>query len=459
MTDTHTTTEPVRTVYSVSELNTAVRELLEHSFPLLWVEGEISNLAKPRSGHWYFSLKDANSQVRCAMFRNRNQLLRFKPEDGMQVMVRAKVGLYPARGDYQMIVEHMEAAGAGALQRAFEQLKAKLSAEGLFDEQLKRPLPAIPRRIGVITSATGAALHDVLSVLRRRFPMGRVLLHPVAVQGAAAAPAICQALETAGRRKECDVLLLVRGGGSLEDLWTFNEEAVARAIRACPIPVVSGVGHEVDTSISDYAADLRAPTPTAAAELVCPDQQTWAAQLSEHQRRLAYRLGQRIDAAHADVTGLNQRLQRLHPERRLQERMQRLDELDQRLRRNLAWRQEQQRNRLQHARTRLKAAGPQALIENKASRIEHLHSRLGNATQRYLARCSSRWRVAGGSLNAVSPLNTLERGYAIVTNCDNKVITRAKDLSTGENLHITLRRGRVDCEVVQTHTQSAHSQD
>jgi len=227
-------------VYSVSQLNAAVRGLLDQSFPLLWVEGEISNLARPRSGHWYFTLKDEQSQVRCAMFANRNRLLRLKPADGDQVMIRARVGLYAPRGEYQLVAEHMEAAGAGALQRAFDALKQKLGDEGLFSDALKQPLPAAPRRIGVITSPTGAALRDVVSVLRRRFPMARVVLYPVPVQGDTAAAAIRRALETADRRAECDVLLLVRGGGAIEDLWCFNDEKLARALVACRLPVVAG---------------------------------------------------------------------------------------------------------------------------------------------------------------------------------------------------------------------------
>jgi len=459
MSETSAASNSGRTVYSVSELNGAVRELLEHSFPLLWVEGEISNLAKPRSGHWYFSLKDSQAQVRCAMFRNKNQLLRFNPEDGAQVTVRAKISLYPARGDFQMIVEHMEEAGAGALQRAFEQLKAKLASEGLFDEQLKRPIPAAPKRIGVITSATGAALHDVLSVLRRRYPLGSVLLHPVPVQGTAAAPAICRALQTAGQRAECDVLLLVRGGGSLEDLWAFNEEAVARAIRACPIPVVSGVGHEVDTSISDYAADLRAPTPTAAAELVCPDQNAWLAQIQQLQHRLEYRFSQRVDSAQAAANELDQRLRRLHPERRLQERMQRLDDLEQRLRRNMLWKQEHRANTLQQLNMRLGAAGPLATIRNKTNNVDYLQSRMEAAMQRVLDQSGARLGIAGRGLNTVSPLHTLQRGYAIATHQNDKVITRADEVSIGENLQIKLRRGHLDCEVLSTHSQSGDNQD
>src|SRR5579871_6168918 len=262
---------PERKVISVSDLNRAARGLLEGGFPLLWVEGEISNLARPASGHLYFSLKDSQAQVRCALFRNRNLLLRFKPADGMHVLVRGRVSLYEPRGDYQFIAEHMEEAGHGALQRAFEELKQKLTAEGLFDAARKRPLPAAPRSIGVITSPSGAALRDILSVIRRRYPLARVVLYPVPVQGEGSGAKIAAMLRTASERADAEVLILARGGGSLEDLWAFNEENVARAIRASRIPVVSGVGHETDFTIADFAADLRAATPSAAAELIVPD--------------------------------------------------------------------------------------------------------------------------------------------------------------------------------------------
>ncbi|HKL78459.1 MAG TPA: exodeoxyribonuclease VII large subunit, partial [Gammaproteobacteria bacterium] len=273
-------------VYTVSRLNHEARGLLESGFPLLWIEGELSNLSRPSSGHMYFTLKDEQAQVRCAMFRGRNRLLRFKPADGTKVLIRAQVSLYVARGEFQLIVEHMEEAGEGALQRAFEELKRKLAAEGLFADELKRPLPTFPRQVGVITSATGAAVRDVLTTLRRRFPALPVVVYPVPVQGQAAAPAIAEALATANRRAECDVLILTRGGGSLEDLWSFNEPEVARAIRTSDLPVVVGVGHEVDVTIADFAADVRAPTPSAAAELVVPDAREWLATLDRLRRRL-----------------------------------------------------------------------------------------------------------------------------------------------------------------------------
>src|SRR5271168_2194274 len=278
---------PDRDIYSVSRLNREVRVLLERGFGGLWLEAEISNFARPSSGHWYFSLKDAAAQVRCCMFRQRNMLCGFAPLDGQKILVRARIGLYEPRGEYQLIIDHMEDAGLGALKRRFEELAAKLAAEGLFAPERKRPLPKLPRRIGVITSPSGAAIHDILHVLARRLAAIPVLLYPVAVQGAAAAAEIVAALNLAGRRAECDVLILARGGGSLEDLWAFNDEALARAIAACPIPVVSGVGHEVDTTIADFAADVRAPTPSAAAEMVVPDGEEWLRNIRTLGLRLA----------------------------------------------------------------------------------------------------------------------------------------------------------------------------
>ncbi|MGH8452978.1 MAG: exodeoxyribonuclease VII large subunit, partial [Nevskiales bacterium] len=346
-------TRPERVIYTVSRLNEQVKDLLEHSFPPLWVEGEISNFIAHGSGHWYLSLKDEQAQVRCAMFRGRNQTAGFLPKNGMQVLVRARVSLYTPRGEFQLILEHMEPSGEGALRRAFEQLKQKLQAEGLFDEALKQPLPPAPGCIGVITSPTGAAIRDILNVLRRRYPLGEVVVYPVPVQGVEAAPAIVRALQTAATRQECDLLIVARGGGSLEDLWAFNEEIVARAIHACPIPVVSGVGHEIDFTIADFVADLRAPTPSAAAELCSPDTGEWRARLermpslmAQSQQRRLLQFAQRRDF-------LAKRLSQLHPGRRLEQFMQRLDEFDQRLARSTLIVLQRQQARLGLLRARL----------------------------------------------------------------------------------------------------------
>ncbi|MFS8609180.1 MAG: exodeoxyribonuclease VII large subunit, partial [Gammaproteobacteria bacterium] len=322
---------PPRDVYTPSRLNREARMLLERGLPALWLEGEISNFSRPSSGHWYFSLKDEAAQIRCAMFRQRNVLARFTPKDGMHVQARGRVSLYEPRGDYQFILDYIEEAGEGLLRRKFEELKNKLAAEGLFDPARKRSLPKIPRRIGVITSPTGAAIRDILHILKRRFCSIPVLIYPVQVQGAAAAPQIAAAIRLAGRRAECDVLILARGGGSLEDLWAFNEEIVARAIYECPIPIVSGVGHEVDFTIADFVADVRAPTPSGAAELVVPDSAEWVRAFATLERRLTSTLRRLLNERIQRMDWLTRRLQRRNPRFELEQHAQRLDELERRL--------------------------------------------------------------------------------------------------------------------------------
>lgn len=321
-----------RDVYTVSRLNREARILLERGMPPLWIEGEISNFAAPSSGHWYFSLKDANAQVRCAMFRQRNSQSACTPRDGLHVMARARVSLYEARGDYQLLVDHLEEAGEGALRRRFELLKAKLQREGLFATERKRPLPALPRRIGVITSPSGAAIRDILNVLKRRFCAIPILIYPVPVQGAGAAEEIAATLRLASRRAECDVLVLARGGGSLEDLWAFNEEIVARALLDCRIPTVSGVGHEIDFTIADFVADVRAPTPSAAAELIVPNCQEWIERSQALSRRLTNRIQRLLQNCRATQDWLARRLAQAHPGVWLRHQAQRVDDFEQRLR-------------------------------------------------------------------------------------------------------------------------------
>ncbi len=398
-----------RVIYTPSRLNQEVRLLLETALPALWVEGEISNLARPSSGHLYFTLKDRDAQVRCAFFKGKAVGLHHRPENGDHVRVRAKVSLYPARGEFQLIVEHLEDAGEGALQRALEALKAKLQAEGLFDPARKRPLSRLPRRIGVITSPTGAAIRDVLTVLRRRFPALPVRIYPVPVQGDAAAPAIVEALVAAARRRDVDVLLLTRGGGSLEDLWPFNDERVVRAVHACPIPVVSAVGHEVDVTLSDLAADQRAATPSAAAELLSPDSAEWVERLTAHRRRITDAVRRLIRQRRDGLGALTRRLTAQHPGRRLKERAQRLDELEQRLVR--------------------------ACRDNLAGRRRTLEG---------LAR----------ALHAVSPLATLERGYAVVQReRDGTLLRDAVAVEVGETVRATLARGKIVARVESRHTE------
>lgn len=437
-----------RQVLTVSELNRSVRALLEGSFPLLWIEGELSNLSRPASGHLYFKLKDAQAQVNCALFRNRASLLRFKPADGMHVLVRARVGLYEPRGDFQLIVEHMEEAGFGALQRAFEELKNKLAAEGLFGAALKRPLPSAPRVIGVITSGSGAALRDILSVIRRRCPLARVILYPVPVQGEGAGGKIAAMLRLASARRECDVLILARGGGSLEDLWAFNEETVARAIRASAIPVVSGIGHEIDFTIADFAADLRAPTPSGAAELVTPDMDNWRRALAQHGQRLVLAQERVLELLAERLTWCAGRLQQLHPGRVLRDKAQRLDELQLRLGRGFAAALAERRTQLAALAARLGARSPHERVHAAAEVLAHARRRLEMAANARLQTIGNRLALAVRALDAVSPLATQKRGYAIVSDAvSGRLIVSVSDARPGQSIRAQLADGDLLSEV------------
>ncbi len=439
-----------RTVYAVSELADILRGLIEDSLPSVWVSGEISNFSRPASGHWYFTLKDDRAQLRCAMFKNVNYYVRPQPKDGDAVLVRAKVGIYPARGELQLIVEHLEAAGTGALLRAFEQLKAKLAAEGLFDAALKRPLPKLPRRIGIITSGTGAALQDILNALRRRWPLAEVALYPVPVQGKEAPPAIIRALRELPTRAPVDVILLARGGGSLEDLWAFNDEGVARAIRACPVPVVSGVGHEIDFTIADFAADVRAATPTAAAELATPDIGERYAQVDTLDIALITLTRRRLLALRERLMQLSARVQTLHPGRRLHERAQRLDELDERLRHAMRGRLAAKRDALLRAGRRFDTAAPLPKLMARRERVAMLASRLRLQGRNLLTDRSSRLRQAEALLNSLNPSAVLERGYALALSADGRVLRDAAAVVAGERVTIRLGRGGFDADVVET---------
>lgn len=390
-----------RTIYTISELNQMVRSLLEDAFPPLWVEGEISNFSCPSSGHWYFSLKDSGAQIRCAMFQGKNRTLGFKPENGAHVLMRGKISLYEPRGDFQMIADFMEEAGDGALRRAFELLKSKLAAEGLFDPAHKKTLPTLPKAIGVVTSPTGAAIRDIISVLKRRFPSIPIIIYPTAVQGANAAPQIVAAIQTANARNECDVLIIGRGGGSLEDMWPFNEEIVARAIYASEIPTVSAVGHEVDFTIADFVADQRAATPSAAAELVSPDQLECEQRLNKLYNNLKRQMLGLLTHAQQVLTNLNKRLR--HPGQRIQDQFQRIDDLEQRL---------------------------QRAIQNCLNTKQH---QLANLTR---------------ALDTVSPLATLARGYAIATlQTTGKIILKADDANIGDKIITKLGKGELFCTV------------
>ncbi len=435
---------------SVSQLNRQAKRLLESHFDYVWVEGEVSNFASPSSGHWYFSLKDGDAQVRCAMFRNYNQRLRFRPQNGDSLRLRARVSLYEGRGEFQLIVEFIEPAGAGALQAAFEKLKAKLTAEGLFDEARKRPLPESIAHLAVITSPTGAALHDILTVLARRCPAIAVTVLPVAVQGEHAADQIAAAIARANLAKgkaglNFDALIVGRGGGSLEDLWAFNEEIVARAIAASALPVVSAVGHEVDFSIADLVADYRAPTPSAAAELLSPDQILWYEQLLGLRAALAQRMASKLHTYGREALHLSKRLK--HPGALLREQSQRLDELEQRLLRAQALAWERHYSYLALLRGRLSASSPQWRIESMRARLARQRQQLGNVMQRRLLQGKQDSARLAQVLDSLSPLAILGRGYALLTDAGDQVISRATQVAPGDAVQAKLAEGVLTLEV------------
>ncbi|MBL8258969.1 MAG: exodeoxyribonuclease VII large subunit [Candidatus Competibacteraceae bacterium] len=437
-----------RDLYSVSRLNREARALLEGQFPALWVEGEVSNLTRPASGHLYFSLKDARAQIRCALFQHRALLFRDCPRNGQQVLARGRVSLYEPRGDFQFIVDYVEEAGAGALRRAYDELRSRLEREGCFAPERKKPLPRFPRRIGVITSPSGAAIRDVLATLARRCPGVPVLVYPVAVQGEGAAHQIARAIERASRRRDCEVLLLVRGGGSLEDLQAFNDEIVARAIFGCAVPLVTGIGHETDVTIADFAADLRAATPTAAAQLAGPDRAEWLARVGLLEQRLDRAARRALDHRAQRLDELAGRLWRQHPSQPIRSRARDLVELNRRLRAALAERLNRERHGLASLTARLHARTPLARLRPERQRLRSLALRL-HAALRHSARAASR-RLGHASerLQALSPLATLNRGYAILRRPgDGFILRRAGDAAVGETVEALLGEGRLRCEI------------
>jgi len=436
-----------REVLSVSQLNREVRTLLEGSFPLMWIEGEMSNFACPSSGHWYFTLKDQQAQVRCAMFRNRSQLCRFKPVNGLQVLIRAKVGLYEGRGEFQLIAEHMEEAGDGALRREFDELKAKLDKEGLFDPDIKLKIPALPKTIGVITSPTGAAVHDVLSVLQRRFPSIPVIIYPVPVQGDTAAKKIATTIELVVNRNECDVLLLTRGGGSLEDLWAFNEEVLARAIYKCPIPIVSAVGHEIDFTIADFVADYRAPTPSAAAEYISPHQEEVNNSLNNKINQLKHLIRQKQNEAQQALAQASARLQQYHPGFRLKQTEQKLDNLEMRYRAACKNKIEKTAAKNKNLTARLLQQSPAYKINNYTDRQQQLFHLLQKTIKQKIKHAHLSLSSITRELDAISPLSTLDRGYSILRTNDQSVIKSKQQVKIGDSIHAQLADGELKCRV------------
>ncbi|MGH8556357.1 MAG: exodeoxyribonuclease VII large subunit [Methylococcales bacterium] len=440
-----------REIYTVSRLNREARALLANHFLSIWVDGEISNLACPSSGHLYFTLKDDQAQIRCAMFRARRRELTFRPADGCRVLVKARVSLYEARGDYQLVVDYLEESGAGALRRAFEALKTRLAEEGLFDPARKKSIPALPARIGVITSPSGAAIRDILTVLKRRFPAIPVVIYPVTVQGLDAKYEIAAAIGKADRRRDCSVLLLARGGGSLEDLWAFNEEIVARAINQCSLPLVTGIGHETDFTIADFVADIRAPTPSAAAEAVSPEQAEWARNFARLEERLRQTLQSRIANQTKTFHWLTGRLKQTHPGRRLQDRAQRMDELEIRLYRSMKNKIGQLRAEIRTHAARLHGLNPSRQINILDTRQQHLSRRLINGLARSIEGKKQALATLSHTLDTVSPLATLSRGYAITSRQENGAIVRSFDETRiGEIVETRLSRGRLICWVTET---------
>ncbi len=439
--------DPARDILSPTQLNTLARDLLESAFPLVWVEAELGNVTRPASGHLYFTLKDARAQVKCAMFKPKSQWLKFVPREGLRVLGRGRLTLYEARGDYQLVMDHLEEAGEGALRRAFDELKARLAAEGLFDEDRKRPLPAHVRRLAVITSPSGAAVRDVLSVLARRFPLLEVDVLPVQVQGEAAAAQITAMLKRAGASDRYDVILLARGGGSLEDLWAFNDEQLARAIAASPVPVVSAIGHETDFSLSDFAADLRAPTPSVAAELLVPNRSDLLARLQGLQRRMAALQAQSLRESMQRTDRAMLRLQALRPEVRLQLLQRRQQDARRRL--ESAWRQQLLRRQasLRHAAAVLRATQPQRRLAVLKDRLHALGPRQQAAIARELQRDAVKLRGLARSLEAVSPLATVSRGYSIITDAQGHLVRSVVQVQPGDTVSARLGDGALKLRV------------
>lgn len=437
-----------RDIISVSQLNRRARQLLETQMALLWVEGELSNVSTPSSGHWYFTLKDAHAQVRCAMFRNRNMLVKFKPQQGMHVIIRARVSLYEERGDYQIIAEHMEEAGTGILQRNFEALKQKLFLEGLFAQEHKKPLPEMPKHIAIITSPTGAAIRDMLHVLDRRFALIPVTLIPVAVQGKESAPQIVHALEIANRLQLFDVIILGRGGGSLEDLWPFNEEIVARAIYASEIPVISAVGHETDVTIADFVADLRAPTPSAAAELAVPDSDELLDKFIGFEVLLEEAIERKLEFLKQKTHWLQSRLR--HPKSKLEQASQRLDHLELRLKQKVQQHIRHYQNHLHALSLRQAPWHPKNQLQRLQQRLQQAEDKLKNSQQHLLEKNKHRFQSAVRLLNTLSPLKTLDRGYALVTHTGTQTpITSSNQIKTGSQLTTRVAEGEFSCEVTK----------
>lgn len=435
-------------ILSVSQLTSLIREVIEENFEHVWVEGEVSNLAEPASGHLYFTLKDAKAQIRCVLFRASSRVLKFKVTNGMALVLRGRLSVYDQRGDYQFIAEYLEPKGIGALQLAFTQLKEKLAREGLFDEAHKKPLPGLPRRIGVVTSTSGAAIHDILTVLRRRHAGVEVLIRPVTVQGEGAAAEIAAAIRDFNGYRDIDVLIVGRGGGSMEDLWAFNEEQVARAIYASRIPVISAVGHEVDYTIADFVADLRAPTPSAAAELVVKSRQELDAQMSNLTHRLTMAMEHILEGSRDRTEGLLSALK--DPALWIGHLMQRVDELSDRAGRALQGKMSLSRERFVGLSHRLHIRNPALEVERFRERLLIASDRMATTMHHMIESAREKNAVNAARLSVLSPLATLERGYSITRFAsDGKIIRNSNQLEPGDAVAVTFRHGSANC-IVET---------
>lgn len=445
-------TTPETPIISVSELNQFAKGVLEMNVGKIKVMGEISNLAKPASGHWYFTLKDDNAQIRCAMFRNRSQLIRARVENGMQIILHGNVSLYEQRGEYQLIADYLEEAGLGALQRRFEQLKQQLNNEGLFDTRYKKPLPQTPAHIAVITSATGAAIHDILKVLNNRYPLLKVTVIPASVQGDAAVGELCHALHLAEQWNQqgnpaIEAIIIGRGGGSIEDLWAFNEEKLARAIFACSIPIISAVGHETDITIADFVADLRAATPSAAAEIISPDISNISQHLDYLENKISQRLQQQITQKKTLLASL--RLGLKHPKDSLQNLQKQFSQFDLQLKRSLLQQLEKRQQHLRLLQTTLQHFSPNDHIKQAQQQLTQTQHNLMRGLNSLLQQKQQQWQQQAQLLNSVSPLATLQRGYSISHDAEGKVLRDAKQLKIGDSIKTQLQTGTFESQVTK----------
>ena len=437
-------------IISVSELNRKAKSLLEGGIPKLWIEGEISNLARPASGHMYFSLKDEVAQIRCAWFKQRQQQITLHITNGTKMLALGRISLYEARGEYQFIIEKMETAGEGDLKRKYEKLKAKLSAEGFFAEERKKQLPELPTRIGIITSPSGAAIRDALSILKRRFPIIPIVIYPVSVQGETAAPEIKNALEKANKRADCDLLILTRGGGSLEDLWAFNEEIVARAIYQSNIPIISAVGHETDVTIADFVADHRAPTPSAAAEEAAPNQQEWLNSLDNMSDKFNTLIIRAINNQHQTLDWINKRLTQSSPQVIVKRQIEKSINLQRSLRSSIQYYLNICGRRVDQLSSRCVQTSPSHLLQKQIVRLEGIKQLIHSKGKELIRSNQNRLQLVSQSLHSVSPLGTLDRGYAIVSEASTKkIITNPNSVKIKSKLEIMLAKGRITATVIE----------